>query len=229
LQWDEAAELLEQVDYDALADLQFDYDDVVWMRRQLAGEGQDARAFYESAFATRASTDAQMALQEAWQRCLVAYLAGRFEEVFAYADSITEKTPGSFEVWWSLLAGLRLRDAGRIRSLVSTIGAIPYHGRHIDVMRHLARAADAAWSDDDSTARDEFHAAVDLVRVVYSPALRAMVLAEVASLVGRDDLLGYEAGREAYDLVAPVGANGLLELLSDGMFGPEEASIATAG
>jgi class 3 adenylate cyclase/tetratricopeptide (TPR) repeat protein len=160
--------------------------------------------------------DAQTAANAGVSRMFAEYLAGRYERCYAEAMALPQ-VPIRLDLWFGLLALLRLRDGDRLRLLEEAAVDSRFRGRSITVMRRAAAGAVAALEGRRQDAVKSWSEAIELAEQVWNPFTRAVVLAEAASYLGTEAEPGRSWGRGAFETFRDAGAMTMLDMFADGL------------
>lgn len=223
LRWDDEDALLAEIrTYDLPADLQDEYDELIWRRELLTGDAAAAEAALAPIFQRQSEGDAQEQQQAAISWASIAFAAGRYEEAFDQVNDLNHQAPGSPDVAWLLMSALQLKDTARLRRVIDLIDARPFRGRAISLFHETAEAGLAALEGRHDRAVELFEHACSEVVEVWPKLFAYMVVAGAAGLLGLDDPVGRRFAREAYDTYSAAGATTLLETLSHCLLAPDE-------
>ena len=167
--------------------------------------------------------DAQTAAIAGTDRMVAEYLSGGFERCYVEAMALPS-APIRLDLFFGLLASLRLRDDIRLRHLEESAADSVFRGRSITLIRRAAAGAVAALEDRRQEAVKAWTEAVELADQVWTAFSRAVIKAEAASYLGTDAEPGRSWGREAFEMFRDAGAVTMLDMFADGLVADDVVS-----
>jgi class 3 adenylate cyclase/tetratricopeptide (TPR) repeat protein len=174
------------------------------------------------------SGDTQALATLAARRADDALIQKRFRDVYEIGRTELPPVPLRLDLWFRMLGSVLLSDRTCLAEALEAAESNPFRGRMADLFKHALRAALASSDGEPARAEADWRRTHELAMECAPVAIQAMMLALAGHSLGSSNPYGLESGRRAYELLSDRGANTLLEVLSTGVFEPEDRAADTA-